>query len=87
MSFFIDFFVQTVFIIALVNNQLLELVEKRLIWVLGHIPGMDNVLPKMMTKLHSVKEKYLSAPVHSSVSPTQNVCITWNVFLNSMLFF
>ncbi|KAF3332993.1 vacuole membrane protein KMS1-like isoform X1 [Carex littledalei] len=83
--------IQTVFIIALVNNQLLELVEKRLIWVLGHIPGMDNVLPKMMTKLHSVKEKYLSAPA-PSVSPISkgkqwkfSVSMVWNTIVWLML--
>ncbi|KAJ3687058.1 hypothetical protein LUZ61_016222 [Rhynchospora tenuis] len=84
--------IQTVFIIMLINNQLLELVEKRLIWVFGHIPGMDNVLPEMMAKLHSVKEKYLSTPVPSPVSPAPkgkqwkfSLSMVWNTIVWLML--
>ncbi|KAJ6791449.1 vacuole membrane protein KMS1 [Iris pallida] len=53
--------IQTVFIICVCNNQLLELVENELIWVLGHIPGFSSVLPGIVGKLHMVREKYLSA--------------------------
>lgn len=84
--------IQTVFIIALVNNQLLELVENRLIWFFGHIPGMENVLPKMMAKLHSAKEKYLSSPVPSSVSHSAkgkqwkfSLSMVWNTIVWLML--
>ncbi|XP_072952148.1 vacuole membrane protein KMS1-like isoform X1 [Typha angustifolia] len=52
---------QTIFIIALCNNQLLELVN-RLIWLLGYIPGFSSMLPTIVAKLHMAQEKYLSAP-------------------------
>lgn len=47
------------------NNQLLELVENELIWVLGLIPGFSSVLPNMVAKLHMIQGKYLSPPVPS----------------------
>uniref|UniRef100_A0A7C9ACS1 Vacuole membrane protein KMS1 n=1 Tax=Opuntia streptacantha TaxID=393608 RepID=A0A7C9ACS1_OPUST len=53
-------FIQTVFIISVCNNQLLDWVENELIWVLSHIPGVASVLPHLLTKLHAVKDKYLA---------------------------
>ncbi|KAJ6837567.1 vacuole membrane protein KMS1 [Iris pallida] len=53
--------IQTVFIISVCNNSLLELVETDLIWLLGHIPGFSSMLPGIITKLHMAREKYLSA--------------------------
>ncbi|MCH92706.1 vacuole membrane protein 1-like [Trifolium medium] len=61
------FFVQTVFIISVCNNQLLNWIENELIWVLGHIPGFASILPRVIANLHAVKDKYLKAP--HSVSP------------------
>ncbi|KAJ0982302.1 hypothetical protein J5N97_010557 [Dioscorea zingiberensis] len=55
--------IQTVFIICVCNNQLLEWVENELLWVLGLFPGFSYMLPNIITKLHLAKEKYLSAPV------------------------
>eukprot|EP00268_Persea_americana_P054906 TRINITY_DN633_c1_g1_i6.p1 TRINITY_DN633_c1_g1~~TRINITY_DN633_c1_g1_i6.p1 ORF type:complete len:444 (-),score=54.58 TRINITY_DN633_c1_g1_i6:511-1842(-) len=55
--------IQTVFIISLLNNQLLEWIENELIWVLGHIPGLSSVLPSLIGSLHKIKEKYSKAPV------------------------
>ncbi|XP_052477821.1 vacuole membrane protein KMS1 [Gossypium raimondii] len=55
--------IQTVFIISVCNNQLLDWIENELIWVLSSlIPGFDSYLPTLTEKLHAVKEKYLSAP-------------------------
>lgn len=54
-------FIQTVFIISVCNNQLLDWVENELIWVLSHIPGVASVLPYLLAKLHAVKDKYLAA--------------------------
>ncbi|XWS08989.1 hypothetical protein CRYUN_Cryun40dG0047600 [Craigia yunnanensis] len=54
--------IQTVFIICVCNNQLLDWIENELIWVLSLIPGFDSFLPSLTTKLHAVKEKYLAAP-------------------------
>ncbi|KAF8388023.1 hypothetical protein HHK36_026689 [Tetracentron sinense] len=53
---------QTVFIISICNNQLLNWMENELIWVLSHIPGLTSILPNLIAKLHLVKEKYLTAP-------------------------
>ncbi|KAL9237620.1 hypothetical protein vseg_012147 [Gypsophila vaccaria] len=53
--------IQTVFIISVCNNQLLDWVENELIWVLSHIPGVASVLPKLIAKLHAAKDKYLVA--------------------------
>lgn len=61
------FIIQTVFIILICNNQLLELLENELLWLLGLIPGFSSLLPKITVKLHTAKEKYLSAPVPSKV--------------------
>ncbi|KAL8162698.1 hypothetical protein V2J09_014187 [Rumex salicifolius] len=53
--------IQTVFIISICNNQLLHWVENELIWALSFIPGISSTLPGMITKLHSIKDKYLLA--------------------------
>ncbi|KAK9664784.1 hypothetical protein RND81_14G068000 [Saponaria officinalis] len=53
--------IQTVFIISVCNNQLLDWVENELIWMLSHIPGVASVLPKLIVKLHAAKDKYLVA--------------------------
>ncbi|KAG8499779.1 hypothetical protein CXB51_006546 [Gossypium anomalum] len=54
--------IQTVFIISVCNNQLLDWIENELIWILSFIPRFDSYLPTLTAKLHSVKEKYLAAP-------------------------
>ncbi|XP_039066867.1 vacuole membrane protein KMS1-like isoform X1 [Hibiscus syriacus] len=55
--------IQTVFIISVCNNQLLEWIENELIWVLSSlVPGFDSYLPTLTAKLNAVKEKYLAAP-------------------------
>lgn len=54
--------IQTVFIISVCNNQLLNWIENELIWALGFIPGLASVLPNLMPKLNAVRDKYLIAP-------------------------
>ncbi|KAL4386815.1 hypothetical protein GQ457_09G019100 [Hibiscus cannabinus] len=55
--------IQTVFIISVCNNQLLDWIENELIRVLSSlVPGFDSYLPTLTAKLHAVKEKYLAAP-------------------------
>lgn len=54
--------IQTIFIISVCNNQLLDWVENELIWVLSHIPGVASVLPTLIAKLHAAKDKYLLTP-------------------------
>lgn len=71
--------IQTIFIISLCNNQLLEWVETELIWMLGLIPGFSSVLPGLISKLHMVRERYQSA--RSPVLPhTQEK--QWNLSFN-----
>ncbi|XP_021897139.1 vacuole membrane protein KMS1 isoform X2 [Carica papaya] len=52
--------IQTVFIICVCNNQLLDWVENELIWVLSFVPGFASFLPQLTAKLHLAKEKYLA---------------------------
>lgn len=58
---------QSIFVIALCNNQLLELVENELIWVLKHTPGLSLMVPGIIIRLHKIKETYLSSQI-SNVS-------------------
>jgi len=61
------FFWQTIFIISVCNNQLLNWIENELIWVLSLIPGFAPALPHLTAKLHAMKEKYMApAPPASS---------------------
>ncbi|RWW77688.1 hypothetical protein BHE74_00014133, partial [Ensete ventricosum] len=84
--------IQTVFIISLCNNQLLEWLENELIWVLGLIPGFSSVLPNLIDKLHMVQNKYLSTPVpeptlSDGTAKQWNLSFTtiWNTFIWLML--
>ncbi|KAI3704093.1 hypothetical protein L1987_74306 [Smallanthus sonchifolius] len=54
--------IQTVFIISVCNNQLLDWIENELIWMLSFIPGVASALPNIVAKLHAMKEKYMTAP-------------------------
>ncbi|XP_052194630.1 vacuole membrane protein KMS1-like [Diospyros lotus] len=53
--------IQTVFIILLFNNQLLDMVENQLVRVFSLVPGLSFILPNLIRKLHTVKEKYMTA--------------------------
>nr|GEV55329.1 vacuole membrane protein KMS1 [Tanacetum cinerariifolium] len=55
--------IQTVFIISVCNNQLLDWIENELIWMLSFIPGVASALPTIVAKLHAMKEKYMAAPL------------------------
>jgi len=55
-------------VITLCNNQLLDLVEKWVIWVLGNVPGVASVLPSLVAKLKTTKDKFLSVHVAASAS-------------------
>ncbi|XP_066335937.1 vacuole membrane protein KMS1-like isoform X3 [Miscanthus floridulus] len=61
----------TLFIVSLCNNQLLYLMEKELIWIFGHIPGLSATLPSVIAKLNTAKDKYLSPP--TPVSPSSQM--------------
>ncbi|XP_066395068.1 vacuole membrane protein KMS1-like [Miscanthus floridulus] len=60
--------IQTTLVITLCNNQLLDLVEKRLIWACSNVPGVASVLPSLVSKLKMAKNKFLSAHVAASAS-------------------
>jgi len=60
--------IQITSVITLCNNQLLDLVEKWVIWVLGNVPGVASVLPSLVAKLKTEKAKFLSAHVAASAS-------------------
>ncbi|KMZ72146.1 putative Vacuole membrane protein [Zostera marina] len=70
---------QSVFIIILCNNQLLEWVENELIWVLGHIPVFATMLQKLIPKLKMVQEKILSP---SSSDPSSARSKHWTLSFN-----
>lgn len=57
---------QTVFIISVCNNQLLDWMENELIWVLSLVPGFAPVLPNLVAKLHTMRAKYLKPQQPSS---------------------
>ncbi|KAK8988023.1 hypothetical protein V6N11_065622 [Hibiscus sabdariffa] len=81
--------IQTVFIISVCNNQLLDWIENELIWVLSLIPGFGSFLPTLTSKLHSVKEKYMAAPppVPSNIKEKWDFSFTsiWNTIVWLML--
>uniref|UniRef100_A0A5B7BMG9 Putative vacuole membrane protein KMS1-like n=2 Tax=Davidia involucrata TaxID=16924 RepID=A0A5B7BMG9_DAVIN len=54
--------IQTVFIISVCNNQLLDWIENELIWLLSFIPGFASAMPKLITKLHAMRAKYMATP-------------------------
>jgi len=60
--------IQITSVITLCNNQLLDLVEKWVIWALGNVPGVASVLPSLVAKLKTEKAKFLSAHVAASAS-------------------
>lgn len=53
-------YLQTVFIISVCNNQLLHWIENELLWMPSFLPGYSSVIPNLITKLHSMKDKYLA---------------------------
>ncbi|CAA3028165.1 sugar transport 8-like [Olea europaea subsp. europaea] len=82
--------IQTVFIISVCNNQLLDWMENELIWILSFVPGFNSVLPNLITKLHSVKDKYMAMkPNFSSKSEVKkwdfSVAFIWNTIVWFML--
>ncbi|XP_057957722.1 vacuole membrane protein KMS1 isoform X2 [Malania oleifera] len=83
--------IQTVFIISVCNNQLLDWVENKLIRILGLIPGLASVLPNLIAKLHTIKDKYMATtpPMPSNAKWDFSFASIWNtvVWLMLMNFF
>ncbi|XP_065863330.1 vacuole membrane protein KMS1 [Euphorbia lathyris] len=67
--------IQTVFIICVCNNQLLEWIENELIWILSFVPGLASVLPNIVAKLHALKEKYMTP---AAALPTNDIVKKWD---------
>ncbi|KMZ76519.1 putative Vacuole membrane protein [Zostera marina] len=78
---------QSIFVIALCNNQLLELVENELIWVLKHTPGLSLMVPGIIIRLHKIKETYLSSQISnvSYVKDKKQWKLSFNLIWNSVL--
>lgn len=72
------FVLQTVFIICVCNNQLLDWLENELIYILSFVPGFASALPGLTAKLRLMKEKYLvaSPPVTSDINVTYLFCLS-----------
>ncbi|WCJ23729.1 Vacuole membrane protein KMS1 [Euphorbia peplus] len=67
--------IQTVFIICVCNNQLLEWIENELIWMLSFVPGLASALPSLVAKLHAAKEKYMTP---TTTLPTNDMAKKWD---------
>lgn len=81
---------QTVFVISVCNNQLIDWIENKLIWALGFIPGFDSILPNLSVKLQSIKDKYLAietqAPSNIQVKKWDiSLAFIWNTVVWFML--
>lgn len=73
---------QTVFIISVCNNQLLNWIESELLWTFSFIPGVASVLPPVVAKLQAIKDKYMAAtPPDSSRIKVINFFVRF-LFLN-----
>ncbi|XP_071716836.1 vacuole membrane protein KMS1-like [Rutidosis leptorrhynchoides] len=82
--------IQTVFVISLCNNQLLNWIETELIWTLSIIPGVSSVLPKIVAKVHGLKNKYMTTtPPNSSNIKSKSwdfsLATVWNSIIWLML--
>lgn len=82
--------IQTVFIISVCNNQLLDWIENELIWVLSLIPGFASVLPNLISKLNAMRDKYLapSPPAPSNMKVKKwdlSFASIWNTVVWLML--
>ncbi|KAG9456445.1 hypothetical protein H6P81_000953 [Aristolochia fimbriata] len=77
--------IQTFFIISICNNQLLEWIENEVIWVFGHIPGLASVLPTLISKVHKVKEKYLTPPVPSPTVKAKKWSLSWSTIWSTVV--
>ncbi|KAK3190023.1 hypothetical protein Dsin_029584 [Dipteronia sinensis] len=84
--------IQTVFIICVCNNQLLDWIENELIWILSLVPGFAPVLPNLIAKLHVMRARYLKPQAHSNIKVNKwdfSIASIWNfvVWLMLMNFF
>uniref|UniRef100_A0A7N0TXL5 Uncharacterized protein n=1 Tax=Kalanchoe fedtschenkoi TaxID=63787 RepID=A0A7N0TXL5_KALFE len=76
--------IQTVFIISVCNNQLLNWVENEFIWLLSLIPGSDLILPKLIDKLNNMRDKYLAAPPTVTAASSKSKMRKWDFSIASI---
>ncbi|XP_019160152.1 PREDICTED: vacuole membrane protein KMS1-like isoform X2 [Ipomoea nil] len=85
-------YMQAAFVILVCNNQLLEWIENELMWVGSSVPGVDSILPKLVAKLHSMKDRYMTTKLHASsnvkVSHWEyySLASAWNAVVCIMIF-
>ncbi|KAH7858353.1 hypothetical protein Vadar_027823 [Vaccinium darrowii] len=86
--------IQTLFIISVCNNQLLDWIEHELIRVFSLVPGLASVLPNVISKLHALRAKYMATapPMTSNIKVKKwdlSFSFIWNtvVWLMIMKFF
>ncbi|KAL0414548.1 UNVERIFIED_CONTAM: Vacuole membrane protein KMS1 [Sesamum radiatum] len=82
--------IQTVFIICVCNNQLLDWMENELLWVMGFAPGFNSIIPNLVSKLRSTKDKYLATKPHvpSNIEVSKwdfSLASIWNAVIWIML--
>ncbi|XWS64540.1 hypothetical protein CRYUN_Cryun05aG0012800 [Craigia yunnanensis] len=82
--------IQTVFIISICNYQLFDFIENELIRVLSFIPGVATILPNLIRKLHTIRDKYMSPspPVSSNIQVKRwdlSFASIWNTVVWLML--
>lgn len=78
--------IQTMFIILVCNNQLLDWIENELICALSFIPGLSAIMPNLISNLHTARAKYMEAspsPVDSNTNIKEkrfdvSVSSVWN---------
>lgn len=79
--------IQTFFIISLCNNQLLEWVEKELIWVFSPVPVLSDILPAIVAKLNKIQDNYTTPELPEGKGKQWKLSLTtvWNAVIWLML--
>lgn len=77
---------QTVFVILLCNNQLVEHLESSLRQVFHHMPAVSSFLSQLLIQLEKIENNYHNAPVTNKVEQTYSnwhalQCYAWSCCL------
>ncbi|MCO5549861.1 hypothetical protein L7F22_003335 [Adiantum nelumboides] len=80
--------IQTVFVIAVCNNQLIEQLESTLSKVFHNIPALSRVLNSILVRLQKAKQNYDTGVNTTKVATWQfSPAFIWNCFVWIMLIF
>nr|GMD95100.1 vacuole membrane protein KMS1-like [Ipomoea batatas] len=88
---FWEFFFATLIGKAIIKThiQLLDWMENEFIWVLSFVPGIESILPNVIAKVHSIKDKYMTtkphAPSNTKVNWDFSFASIWNTVVWIML--